>query len=148
MKKCYRFLQYYLIKGFLTILEGNYEICMKSQSNFWQLSRISIRLHRFDGIRCSPIPKRGPQTSDQFVCGLLFTKYIWGENEKVYIALAWLSYQANFKNHRGQILNMYEIQKYYVYNLFTKKSRMAYWQTGTVGLYCNQNELALYAREC
>ena len=35
MKKCYRFLQYYLIKGFLTILEGNYEICMKSQSNFW-----------------------------------------------------------------------------------------------------------------
>ena len=35
MKKCYRFLQYYFIKGFLTILEGNYEICMKSQSNFW-----------------------------------------------------------------------------------------------------------------
>ena len=32
MKKCYRFLQYYLIKGFLTILEGNYEICMKSRN--------------------------------------------------------------------------------------------------------------------
>ena len=40
--------------------------------------------------------------------------------------LAVLSYQGVFKNLRGQILNMYEIQKYYVYNLFTKKSRMAY----------------------
>lgn len=43
---------------------------------------------------------------------------------------------------------MYEIQKYYVYNLFTKKSRPAYDKTGRAGLYCNQNELALKCREC
>ena len=71
-----------------------------------------------------------------------------GKMKKCVSLLAVSSYQGVFKNLRGQILNMYEIQKYYVYNLFTKKSRMAYWQTGTVGLYCNQNELALYAREC
>ena len=35
MKKCYRFLQYYLIKGFLNILEGIYEICIKSEKTFF-----------------------------------------------------------------------------------------------------------------
>ena len=35
MKKSYRFLQYYLIKWFLKILEVNYEICMNSQNIFW-----------------------------------------------------------------------------------------------------------------
>ena len=71
-----------------------------------------------------------------------------GKMKKCVSLLAVSSYQGVFKNLRGQILNMYEIQKYYVYNLFTKKSRPAYWQTDRAGLYCNQNELALYAREC